>query len=90
MNTQYLELCLLGTHISEYPTISHGKTRIPGVNDGEEFELVDVSDASQLVAADRFCSSRGCPNESQAIQIPFCKYRFLCCASSALRKNIKI
>lgn len=38
-----LELCLLGTHISDYPTISHGKTRIPGVNDGEEFELVDVS-----------------------------------------------
>lgn len=40
---QYLELCLLGSHISDYPTISHGKTRIPGVNDGEEFELVHVS-----------------------------------------------
>lgn len=38
------ELCLLGTHISDYPSISHGKTRIPGVNDGEEFELVHVSD----------------------------------------------
>lgn len=39
----HLELCLLGTHISTYPTISQGKTRIPGVNDGEEFELVHVS-----------------------------------------------
>lgn len=39
----HLELCFLGTHISTYPTISQGKTRIPGVNDGEEFELVDVS-----------------------------------------------
>lgn len=38
-----IELCLLGTHISTYPTISQGKTRIPGVNDGEEFELVHVS-----------------------------------------------
>lgn len=38
-----LELCFLGTHISTYPTISQGKTRIPGVNDGEEFELVHVS-----------------------------------------------
>lgn len=37
------ELCFLGTHISTYPTISQGKTRIPGVNDGDEFELVDVS-----------------------------------------------
>lgn len=39
----YLEMCFLGTHISEYPTISQGKTRIPGVNDGDEFELVHVS-----------------------------------------------
>ncbi len=27
----------------DYPTISQGKTRIPGVNDSEEFELTDVS-----------------------------------------------
>lgn len=38
-------MCHLGTHISDYPNICNGKTRIPGVNDGEEFELVDVSDA---------------------------------------------
>lgn len=29
--------------MSDYPTISQGKTRVPGVNDGEEFELTDVS-----------------------------------------------
>lgn len=40
----YLEVCLLRTHISDYPNICNGKTRIPGVNDGEEFELVHVSD----------------------------------------------
>lgn len=27
----------------DYPTITQGKTRIPGINDGEEFELTDVS-----------------------------------------------
>lgn len=38
-----LEICQLGAHVSNYPTICQGKTRIPGVNDGEEFELVHVS-----------------------------------------------
>lgn len=33
----------LTTRMSDYPTISQGKTRVPGVNDGEEFELTDVS-----------------------------------------------
>lgn len=28
----------------DYPTITQGKTRIPSINDGEEFELTDVSD----------------------------------------------
>ena len=27
----------------DYPTITQGKTRIPGINDGEEFEITDVS-----------------------------------------------
>lgn len=35
--------CILTSRISDYPLISHGKTRIPGVNDGEDFELTDVS-----------------------------------------------
>lgn len=36
--------------MSDYPTITQGKTRIPGINDGEEFELTDVSEenASQF------------------------------------------
>lgn len=32
----------------DYPTITQGKTRIPGINDGEEFELTDVSYRSEL------------------------------------------
>lgn len=33
----------LTNHIGDYPGICQGKTRINGVNDGEEFELTDVS-----------------------------------------------
>ncbi|XP_035775753.1 myosin heavy chain, muscle-like isoform X29 [Anopheles albimanus] len=35
------ELTLLSSRISDYPTITQGKTRIPGVNDAEEFEQLD-------------------------------------------------
>jgi len=38
-----VEFCILTSRISDYPLISQGKTRIPGVNDGEDFELTDVS-----------------------------------------------
>lgn len=38
-----VEFCILTSRISDYPMISQGKTRIPGVNDGEDFELTDVS-----------------------------------------------
>uniref|UniRef100_T1GWF3 Myosin motor domain-containing protein n=1 Tax=Megaselia scalaris TaxID=36166 RepID=T1GWF3_MEGSC len=31
----------LSNHIADYPGICQGKTRIPGVNDGDEFELTD-------------------------------------------------
>lgn len=34
---------MLSTRISDYPTITQGKTRIPGVNDAEELETLDVS-----------------------------------------------
>lgn len=37
------ELTMLSTRISDYPTITQGKTRIPGVNDAEELETLDVS-----------------------------------------------
>lgn len=36
-------MILLSSRMSDYPTITQGKTRIPGINDGEEFELTDVS-----------------------------------------------
>lgn len=44
------ELTLLSSRISDYPTITQGKTRIPGVNDAEEFEQLDVSWAVSVVA----------------------------------------
>lgn len=34
---------MLSNRISDYPLISQGKTRIPGVNDGEDFDLTVVS-----------------------------------------------
>lgn len=36
-------MALLSSRMSDYPTITQGKTRIPGINDGEEFEITDVS-----------------------------------------------
>lgn len=42
-NDLCLEECMLTSRVSDYPTVSNGKTRIPGVNDGEEFEATDVS-----------------------------------------------
>jgi myosin heavy subunit len=38
-----IEMTLLSSRMSDYPSITQGKTRIPGINDGEEFELTDVS-----------------------------------------------
>lgn len=38
-----LEMTILSSRMSDYPTITQGKTRIPGINDGEEFEETDVS-----------------------------------------------
>lgn len=37
------EMTLLSARMSDYPTITQGKTRIPGINDGEEFENTNVS-----------------------------------------------
>lgn len=36
-------MTLLSARMCDYPTITQGKTRIPGINDGEEFEITDVS-----------------------------------------------
>lgn len=38
----YTESCLLSNDINDYHVVAQGKTTIPGVNDGEEFELTDV------------------------------------------------
>lgn len=38
----FADATLLGDRIVDYPTISQGKTRIPGVNDAEEFEITNV------------------------------------------------
>lgn len=37
-----LEQCILSNDIMDYFIVSQGKTTIPSVNDGEEFELTDV------------------------------------------------
>lgn len=37
------DLTLLSDRIGDYYLVSQGKTRIPGVNDAEEFELLNVS-----------------------------------------------
>jgi hypothetical protein len=36
-------MCFLSNRIGDYPSITQGKTRIAGVNDGEELEYLDVS-----------------------------------------------
>jgi hypothetical protein len=36
-------MTMLGNRMEDYYFVSQGKTRIPGVNDGEEMELTDVS-----------------------------------------------
>lgn len=37
------DMTMLSNSIADYPTISHGKTRIPGVNDTEQFDITVVS-----------------------------------------------
>lgn len=40
-----VEICYLTNRVSDYPYISQGKTRIPGVNDSADGEITDVSKA---------------------------------------------
>lgn len=37
------DMTMLSNSVGDYPFISQGKTRIPGINDSEEFELTVVS-----------------------------------------------
>lgn len=39
----FTEITMLSNRISDYPLISQGKTRIPGINDAEECDLTIVS-----------------------------------------------
>jgi len=46
----HAEMCLLSKNrISDFYYVSQGKTRIPGVNDGEEFQITDVSATAQVL-----------------------------------------
>lgn len=38
-------MCLLSDNVTDYYYVSQGKTSIPGVDDGEECQLTDVSPA---------------------------------------------
>lgn len=40
---RFAEMTMISDRVSDYPGISQGKTRIPGVNDTEEFLLTNVS-----------------------------------------------
>lgn len=39
----FTEVTMLGNRISDYPIVSQGKTRIPGVNDAAQFDVTVVS-----------------------------------------------
>lgn len=41
-----LEMTMLSNRMIDYSFINQGKTRIPGVNDFEDMEATDVSDAA--------------------------------------------
>lgn len=42
LRTKKLDYCLLSNNIMDYRVVAQGKTTIPNVDDGEEFELTDV------------------------------------------------
>lgn len=37
-------MCMLSDNIYDYNNVAQGKITIPGMDDGEEFQLTDVSD----------------------------------------------
>lgn len=44
-------MTMLSNRIGDYWYISQGKTRIPGVNDGEDMEATDVSPAPRVFSS---------------------------------------
>lgn len=47
---RFVALCLLSNDVMDYNIVSQGKTVIPGVDDGEEMKLTDVSPELTLLA----------------------------------------
>jgi hypothetical protein len=45
-------MCCLTDNIYDYYNVSQGKITIPNVDDGEEFQLTDVSKTETLVTSD--------------------------------------
>lgn len=58
------DICNLSNDIYEYTYVSQGKTTIPNVDDGEEFQLTDVSESVNPVVATQAAvnSSKGRTN----------------------------
>jgi len=51
-----VEMCLLTNNIHDYHFVSQGKTTIPGLDDGEELLVTDVSamtEQDQLIKRDK-------------------------------------
>lgn len=46
-----IDLCILSNNIMDYYVVSQGKTTIPGVDDGEEFQMTDVRRCASLILA---------------------------------------
>ena len=47
--TLHAEMTFLSNRVSDYYYINQGRTRIPGVNDGEEFKITDVSATARVL-----------------------------------------
>jgi hypothetical protein len=48
------DMCFLTDNIYDYYNVSQGKITIPNVDDGEEFQLTDVSKTETLLTSDTF------------------------------------
>ena len=43
-------MCALSNNINDYYYVSQGKTTFPNVDDGEEYQMTDVSDSVMVTA----------------------------------------
>lgn len=49
-----IEMCMLSEDIHDYYYVSQGKTTIPGMDDGEEFQLTDVRTFKSVLFVNSF------------------------------------